>query len=259
MSFNNFKGRAKPIDDIDLPKLGALIGVGEDELHAFIEVETKGTGFDPQGRPRILFERHKFWKYLPAAKRKQAEKLGLAAKVPGGYGKESEQYAKLKQAMAIDERAALFSCSWGLGQIMGFNYELTGYTSVEDMILDFMDDEEHQLAAAVKFIVNTKLDDELRTHNWAGFAKGYNGDNYKINKYDERLADAYAKWKRIKDTPLTLAPEPPPIQTPPPPEEYEDLPDAHEPVTSSGSNVWIFGAILVAAAAAVVTKYLEIW
>ena len=90
-----FRGAARRLDDIDLPKLGYQLGVGEDELHAFIDVETRGGGFDAQNRPRILFERHKFYKYLPAEKRAEAVNAGLASKSPGGYGKESEQYSKL--------------------------------------------------------------------------------------------------------------------------------------------------------------------
>lgn len=247
----DFKGRAKRLDDIDLPKLGAQIGVGEDELHAFIDVETRGSGFDTQGRPRILFERHIFYRYLPAEKRKQAEKLGLASKTPGGYGKESEQYAKLSQAMKIDEQAALFACSWGLAQIMGFNHKSAGYSTVKDMIASFMDDEENHLQAAVTFIVNNKLDDNLRAHDWAGFALGYNGKNYKINSYDEKLADAYAKWKRIKDTPWRGVAEPPPTPLPPQPEIVEDLP----PETSSGMNKWIAGAMALAVAAGAAIWY----
>jgi hypothetical protein len=197
----NFKGKAKKLDDIDLPRIGRFLGVGEDELHAFIDVETRGSGFDDQGRPRILFERHKFYKFLPADKRAQAVNLRLASKSPGGYGKESEQYSKLERAMKIDKAAALFSCSWGLGQIMGFNHEAAGYETVEEMIEAFCEDEENHLQAAVQFIYSNKLDDELRNHDWAGFAKGYNGQNYKINRYDEKLAEAFAKWSRIKDTP----------------------------------------------------------
>ena len=49
MNFTN--GRAKRLDDIDLPKIGAMIGVGEDELHAVIDVESRGTSF---GRPLPL-------------------------------------------------------------------------------------------------------------------------------------------------------------------------------------------------------------
>ncbi|MGX9119615.1 N-acetylmuramidase domain-containing protein [Mesorhizobium sp. BHbsci] len=55
-----FKGAARRLDDLDLPKLGARIGVGEDEIHAFLEVETSGHGFDAHGRPIILFEPHVF-------------------------------------------------------------------------------------------------------------------------------------------------------------------------------------------------------
>jgi hypothetical protein len=207
-NFNGFKGAAKRIEDIDLPRLGVQIGVGEDELHAFMEAETRGFGFDSQGRPRILFERHKFYKYCPEAKRAAAVKAGLANAKAGGYGRESEQYGKLQRAMAIDEHAALLSCSWGLAQIMGFNHELAGYPTVEAMILVFMDDEEAHLQAAVTFIKNSGLDDELRRHDWKGFAKGYNGTGYAVNKYDQKLAAAYAKWSKIKDTPFEAAAAP---------------------------------------------------
>lgn len=244
--FNGFKGRAKRIDDIDLPKIGAQIGVGEDELHAFIDVETLGSGFDEEGRPRILFERHIFHRYLTPAERKKAG--ALANPNPGGYGKSSEQYGKLAKAMAINEKAALFACSWGLGQVMGFNHKAAGFGSVQDMVRSFMDDEENQLQGSVNFIVTNGLDDELRNHNWAGFAKGYNGPNYAINKYDQRLAEAYAKWSRIKDTSYT------PGQTEPTPE-----PVPEQPQTSSGFNGWVFGGIVLAAVAAIVTKYLGVW
>lgn len=40
----DFKGAAKRIEDVDLPRIGQQIGVGEDVLHALIEVETRGTG-----------------------------------------------------------------------------------------------------------------------------------------------------------------------------------------------------------------------
>lgn len=251
-----FKGAAKRIDDIDLPKLGAQIGVGEDELHAFLDAETRGSGFDPQGRPKILFERHKFYKYLPPDKRAVAVKMGLASSKPGGYGKESEQYGKLARAIEIDRKAALYACSWGLAQIMGFNHKLAGYTNVEDMVAAFMADEEAHLQAAVNFIKATKLDDELRAHNWAGFAKGYNGENYRINRYDEKLAGAYAKWAKIRDTPWQPgaepkpAPPPVPVQPSPAPKPAEPVKRAPEPSTGGkGPLVIIVGIILAGIAA----------
>lgn len=267
----SFKGRAKRIDDIDLPKLGQRLGVGEDELHAFIDAETRGTGFDSIGRPRILFERHIFHKYVPRAKRTQAMNAGLANATPGGYGKESEQYGKLLAAIAIDKTSALYSCSWGLAQVMGFNHEAAGYATVEDMIAAFMDDEEEHLEAAVNFILKNKLDDELRRHDWAGFARGYNGKNYRINRYDEKLADAYAKWRRIKDTPWSPGewigevwgepkkPEPwlpvgtTPITQPAPPEPTPEPgapPAAPQPAPKGKSGLIAILSIIIAGIAA---------
>jgi peptidoglycan hydrolase-like protein with peptidoglycan-binding domain len=223
-NFKGFKGAAKRVEDIDLPRLGAQIGVGEDELHAFMEAETRGSGFDSQGRPRILFERHKFYKYCPEGKRAAAVKAGLANPKAGGYGKESEQYGKLAKAMAIDEHAALLSCSWGLAQVMGFNHELAGYPTVEAMILAFMDDEEAHLQAAVTFIKNSGLDDELRRHDWKGFAKGYNGTGYAVNKYDQKLAAAYVKWSKIKDTPFSPSKPAPALVVTPAVDLYDGKP-----------------------------------
>ncbi len=225
-----FRGAAKRLDDIDLPKIGHLIGVGEDELHAFIDVETRGHGFDNQGRPVILFERHKFYEFVPAAKRAQAVAAGLANKKPGGYGKESEQYPKLLKAIAIDREAALKSCSWGLGQVMGFNHALAGYPTVESMVADFMEDEEHHLRAAVEFIINCGLADALRRHDWAAFARGYNGPNYKINAYDVKLAEAFAKWSRIKDTPWSPGQEDDTPADPPADSDGAQAPNDDQPI-----------------------------
>lgn len=210
----SFTGPAKRLDDLDLPRIGAIIGVGEDEIHAFIEVETKGGGFDSQNRPKILFEPHLFYKHLAAgARRDQAVKAGLACKSWGQlpYGKESEQYPKLMRALTIDETAALKSCSWGLGQVLGENHVAAGYDTVQAMVADFTLDEDNHLEAAIRFIKANGLDDELRRHDWAAFARGYNGPGYRKNGYDTKLAAAFRKWQGIRDTPWP--PGDPPIAT----------------------------------------------
>lgn len=200
----NFIGKAKRIEDIDLPMIGREIGVGEDEIHAILDVESAGSGFDAKGRPKMLFEPHVFWRELgPGAKRDRAvvEKLAYPRWKPGAYPKDS--YPRLAKAMAIDETAALRSASWGLGQIMGFNHAAAGYSSAKAMVLAFMDDEDTHLRAMVSFIVANKLDDELRRHDWAGFARGYNGPGFAKNGYDRNLAASFARWQKIKDTPVS--------------------------------------------------------
>ena len=204
MAFGDFKGRAKRLDDIDLPRIGHKIGVGEDELHAFMEVEARGSGFDRQGRPAMLFEPHLFWRELGAGNKRDraaAQGLAYASWRSGAYP--SDSYPRLQAAMLIDETAAIRSASWGLGQILASNHKLAGYATPQAMVVDFMDDEERHLEAMVKFLISAKLDDDLRAHRWEALARGYNGPAYAKHGYHTRLAAAYAKWSRIKDTPWT--------------------------------------------------------
>lgn len=206
MSDWTFRGAARRLDDIDLPRIGATIGVGEDEIHAVLEVETRGGGFDASGRPKMLFEPHIFWRELgPGWDRDEAAAEGLAYRRWGEAKYPRDSYPRLVRAMRINEDAALRSASWGLGQIMGFNHKLAGYASAAEMVRDFLDDEDNHLAAMVEFIRASGLDDELRAHDWRGFARGYNGSGYAKHGYHTKLAAAYAKWSRIPDTPFDIS------------------------------------------------------
>lgn len=210
-----FKGAAKRLEDIDLPRLGRLIGVGEDVIHAVIDVETSGGGFDASGRPKMLFEPHVFYRELGEAKRRTAMAQGLAYPKWGTRPYPKDSYGRLSLAMKIDRPAALRSASWGLGQIMGFNHKLAGYASAEDMVADFLDDEDRHLRAMVNFIESAGLDDELRhieglarpstSADWAPFAMGYNGAGYRTHGYHIKLAERHAWWKKRPDTPYDPA------------------------------------------------------
>lgn len=111
----------------------------------------------------------------------------------GVEGQQSE-YEALELAKKIDSQLALMSTSWGIGQIMGFNYVLAGYSSVDEMVNDFLKGESQQLRGMLMFIKNNKtMLDCLRSHNWAGFADLYNGPSYRKFNYDVRLKEAYNK------------------------------------------------------------------
>lgn len=202
----DFKGRAKRLDAIDLPRTGKTIGVGEDEIRAVLEVESRGSGFDKSGRPIILFEPHVFWRLLgKGTKRIAAEKASLAYAKWGAHPYPRDSYPRLIAAIKIDETAAMKACSWGLPQIMGENFAAAGYGSVQEMVEAFCEDEENHLVAMVRFIVKAGLAGKIKAHDWAGFARGYNGPGYAKNRYDTRLAAAFAKWKKIPDTPFNLS------------------------------------------------------
>lgn len=199
--WNDFRGAAKRLDDIDLPRLGHRIGVGEDEIHAFMDVEAAGSGFDSKGRPKMLFEPHVFYRNLSGGKRTAAVKAGLAyAKwKSGNYPNDS--YPRLARAMMIDETAALKAASWGLGQVLGENHKIIGYATPQTMVRAFMEDEEAHLEGMINFLIANNIDDDLRAHNWAVVARVYNGPGYATHNYHGRMAAAFAKWKRIADTP----------------------------------------------------------
>ena len=225
MNWNAFKGAAKRIDDIDLPRIGARIGVGEDELHAFMDVEAAGSGFDSHGRPKMLFEPHVFYRNLSGTKRSRAMSAGLAYSRWGTKPYPKDSYPRLVAAMEIDETAALKSASWGLGQILGENYKSVGFSSPQAMVLAFMNDEEEHLEAIVNFLIANHIDDDLKAHNWAVVACVYNGPGYAKHNYHGRMAMAYAKWRKIRDTPWTSAP-PKPV---PQPDDPGPIPDPLEP------------------------------
>jgi hypothetical protein len=209
-----YTGAGKLLEDIDLPRIGDEIGVGEDVLHALLEVETRGHGFDDQGRLKMLFEPHKFYAHLHGDKRQQAVSAGLAYPHQGERPYPRDSYPHLEKAMAIDSSAALMSASWGLPQVMGENYHMLGFSSVEDMVGSFAESEANQIEGMVKFIRAAGIDDDLRriqkkldngqmvtAADWVPAVRAYNGPKFRVNQYDARANAALHKWMKIKDTP----------------------------------------------------------
>lgn len=199
-----FKGSAVALSSIDVAMVGRRIGVGEDEIRAVMAVETAGGGFDKLGRPRMLFEPHVFYRELgPGQKRTAAEANGLAYPVWGTKSYTANSYARFALAYRLDPAAALRSASWGIGQIMGFNHKAAGYPNAGDMVAAFCESEKAQLDAMISFIRSEGLDDDLRRHDWSGFARGYNGAGYATHGYHTKLAAAFARWQAIPDVLLT--------------------------------------------------------
>jgi hypothetical protein len=190
---DDFTGTALPLDEGGLQQALGVIGVGAAELWAVLGVETTGCGFLPDRRPKILFERHVFSR--ETGHRFDASNPDLSDPRPGGYGPPgAAQYARLLRATTLDRQAALRSASWGIGQVMGYNAVSAGYPDVEQMVAAMIASEGAQLMAMVRFVGASQLDGALRTHDWPGFARGYNGPNYAINSYDTRLASAYERF-----------------------------------------------------------------
>jgi len=170
------------------------LGVEVAVIKTVAEVESAGSGFTEDGNVRILFERHKFHHFTGGDY--DQTHPDISNPKAGGYGPGGKhQYERFSEAFALDPDAAMKSASWGKFQIMGFNFKAAGFDSVGEFVDAMKTGEDAQLAAFVKVIKSWGLKDELRNHNWASFAKQYNGADYKINRYDEKLARAYEKFK----------------------------------------------------------------
>jgi peptidoglycan hydrolase-like protein with peptidoglycan-binding domain len=197
-----FQGRAEPLSAGGAAEAAAVIGAPPDVLWTVVRVETSGCGFLPDRSPSLLFERHEFRKRTGG--RFDSSHPHISG-TPGGYGLAgANQHKRLAQAIACDRRAALESASWGLGQIMGYNARLAGYAEVEDMAADFTHGEDAQLLAMARFICGTRLDRALARRDWAAFARGYNGPNFSINRYDSKLAAQYDALARTGLPDLSL-------------------------------------------------------
>ena len=195
----NFHGAAEKLKPEDISAAAESLGVEVAAFRAVLSVETGGSGFDASGRPKALFERHYFYRFLnnQPEKQQQAVEAGLAYPKYGEkpYPKGSDAvYAEIQAACEIDQEAALKSVSWGLGQIMGSNFTIAGCSSVLEMVEQAKESEKNQLQQMANFIHQNGLVDELQNKDWAGFAKRYNGPAYQSNQYDVKLASAYERF-----------------------------------------------------------------
>ena len=78
---------------------------------------------------------------------------------------------------------------------MGFNWRELGYKTLQAFVNAMYRSEDEHLDSFIRFVKWKKLDRHLRNKNWDAFAAGYNGQSYKVNRYDEKLEEAYKKLK----------------------------------------------------------------
>lgn len=164
-----------------------------------LALDGPGGFIDGSALPKVLFEAHWFFKFT---------KGRFTAKYPnlssphwnrklyvGGLG----EWERLYKAMVLDREAALKSASVGAPQIMGFNYDLCGFSNVETFWDAMKESEGKQLMAFVNFIGGKGLTRALRAissnpETCRTFASGYNGEGYAANSYHQKLAAAHKSF-----------------------------------------------------------------
>ncbi|MEM5403902.1 N-acetylmuramidase family protein [Paraburkholderia unamae] len=189
----------KHLADADLARAADTLGVPIACVRAVNEVESTGSGYLVDGRPKILFERHVFWRRLKAhgidPAPLAAKYPNIVSQTPGGYQGGQAEYTRLAAAELIDAAAAYESASWGAFQVMGENWERLGYASVDDFVSRMENSEGDQLDAFVRFVAaDSGLLASLKARKWGPFARGYNGPDFARNLYDVKLTRAYDKY-----------------------------------------------------------------
>lgn len=201
---------------------------------AFAEVESNGSGFLPDGRPAILFEAQWFHHYTQGQFDGSHPNISSAVWDQSLYLGGGREWDRLNQAMALDAHAALMSASVGAFQVMGFNYAICGYPTVEAFWSALKQSLDAQIAAFTSFVAgNPELLTAVRTKDFKICARDYNGPGA-VATYAAKLETAYRMHAKqdaafvaaipapaeplpapVIDAPVPVAPPPPVIAGPP--------------------------------------------
>ena len=183
-------------------KLADEFGVEPAALMAIIQVESGGRFYakiDGKREPLIRFEGHYFDRLLPATAREKAVHLGLANSKAGKVAnpqRQADRWKLLNRAIEIDRSAALSSCSWGVGQIMGAHWKWLGYGSVDALVTQARSGLAGQIELMARYIEKAGLIKVLQSRDWATFARNYNGPAYAKYGYDRKMAAAFERHNR---------------------------------------------------------------
>ena len=194
-----FANRFAPaIPPDELVTIADRLGCTVRQLLAVAQVESSGGGFDLQGRPKILWERHYFWK------RVQLRIPLVSDPAPGGYTLDAndngvnDSWEKLAMAACRNPAAAFESASWGKFQIMGAWWDKLGYSSAAEFAWSMRESEAAHYESLVRYVERFGLTAAIRAidgnpANCAAFARGYNGPQFAKFNYDGKIAAAWRK------------------------------------------------------------------
>ena len=189
---------------------------------ALLAAESSGRGYGPDGRLLIRFENHIFFDQW--GKNNQAQFFSYFRFDPNQTwldhqwradpngewrdlhsGGQTFEWQALAVARQFDELSALQSISMGVAQIMGFNFSMIGYGSVQAMFRAFQSSAADQIGGFFRFVEARRLVDALRTDDLRAFAVGYNGPGQADN-YAQILSTYVAALRQLR-TPAAAAPE----------------------------------------------------
>lgn len=202
---------------------GNLVSVIAKELGVDVEialsvicVESGGSGFGNDNRMIIRFENHIFHTYFGSkseanqkvfddhfsfnTKKRRDEHKYRASKSEEwktSHTSQAAEWEAFEIARQIAETEAMYSISMGAPQVMGFNFKMIGYNSVQDMFNAFCKDIRYHIMALFDFCnANGTRIQYLLTHDFLSFAKAYNGLTAP-EAYEQRLKQYYDIYRNL--------------------------------------------------------------
>lgn len=189
----DFAGSATPLGQQDIDNEAVTLGVESAAIWAVCDVESAGSGFLPDKRPKILFEAHSFHTLTNGRYDRSNPNISSSTWDRSLYGASgAHQYDRMSQAISLNRIAALESASWGRFQIMGSNFKICGWADVETFVKDMMASELNHLKAFAGFCKSNGIINDLKTHDWSHFALRYNGPG-NVPDYAGKLQSAYLR------------------------------------------------------------------
>jgi len=194
------------LTDADFQRAAAALGNGisVNVIKAFATVESGGrSGFGPAYMPVIAFEGHIFRKYTQQKYDKTHPFLSYPYLIKAGpqwranNKDQTKAWQTLAAAFDLDPTAALMAASWGMFQVMGFNFVACGYGTVFEFVAAMKINAGQQLMAFVAFCRrNPALVKAMKNKDYVGMARNYNGKDY--GNYDVLMQKAYEKFEGKK-------------------------------------------------------------
>ncbi len=185
--------RAPAVTPEEIAQFALRLGGSVKQINAVAKVESAGGGFNDQGQPKALYERHYAWKRL------KVRIPMLSDPSPGGYTLDADRdgindsWEKVADMAMRNPLVAFESASFGKFQIMGAWAERLGYTNAIEFAWSMVQSEAAHYEALVRYIDKLGGAAHFRalSPSWqrnTAFARFYNGP--KQVGYDKRLAEA---------------------------------------------------------------------
>lgn len=112
------------------------------------------------------------------------------------HGDQRKEWQVLDFARSLDDSAALKSISMGAPQVMGFNYQQTGYQSVQQMFNNLSTDIRYHIFALFDFLDNRMIS-ALQNYDFVRFARFYNGSG-QAEHYGEWIKDHFEAFQALR-------------------------------------------------------------